>query len=137
MSPGQTGRTPAGVPPKFFMFIGFFLSPFASSSGGKQRMGDRFLSSAGTGKRIALSPRGCRTPAQHWIKIVHPWVQKFYPVRGLGSGGRLIRGFQTPILSKNQPEVFLHKVSLTPTGVMDVRAFGSRTSAPKLDFPAF
>ena len=27
MSPGQTGRTPWGVPPKFFMFIGFFLSP--------------------------------------------------------------------------------------------------------------
>ena len=26
MSPGQTGRTPGGVPPKFFMFIGFFLS---------------------------------------------------------------------------------------------------------------
>ena len=27
VSPGQTGRTPGGVPPKFFMFIGFFLSP--------------------------------------------------------------------------------------------------------------
>ena len=27
MSPGQTGRTSGGVPPKFFMFIGFFLSP--------------------------------------------------------------------------------------------------------------
>ena len=25
MSPGQTGRTPGGVPPKFFMFIGFFF----------------------------------------------------------------------------------------------------------------
>ena len=24
VSPGQTGRTPEGVPPKFFMFIGFF-----------------------------------------------------------------------------------------------------------------
>ena len=23
VSPGQTGRTPGGVPPKFFMFIGF------------------------------------------------------------------------------------------------------------------
>ena len=30
VSPGQTGRTPRGVPPKFFMFIGFFLSPVAS-----------------------------------------------------------------------------------------------------------
>ena len=27
VSPGQTGRTPGAVPPKFFMFIGFFLSP--------------------------------------------------------------------------------------------------------------
>ena len=25
MSPGQTGRTPGGVPPKSFMFIGFFF----------------------------------------------------------------------------------------------------------------
>ena len=31
--PGQTGRTPGGVPPKFFMFIGFFLSPKKDSSG--------------------------------------------------------------------------------------------------------
>ena len=27
MSPGQTGRTPGGVPPKFFMFIVFFSFP--------------------------------------------------------------------------------------------------------------
>ena len=27
-----------------------------------------------------------------------PWVQKFYPVLGLGSGGRLLMHFQTPIL---------------------------------------
>ena len=33
---------------------------------------------------IVLSLRGCRTPAQYWIKILHPWVQKFYPVLGLG-----------------------------------------------------
>ena len=25
MSPGQTGCTPGGVPPKFFMFVGFFF----------------------------------------------------------------------------------------------------------------
>ena len=25
------------------------------------------------------------SPAQYWIKIVHPWVQKFHPVLGLGS----------------------------------------------------
>ena len=28
MSTGQTGHKPGGVLPKFFMFIGFFLSPF-------------------------------------------------------------------------------------------------------------
>ena len=37
---------------------------------------------------------------------------------------------------KNQPEVFLHQVFLRPPRVMDVRAFGSRTSAQELYFPA-
>ena len=41
---------------------------------------------------------GCQTPAQYWITIVHPWVQKFYPVLGLGSEGRLLWHFQTPAL---------------------------------------
>ena len=41
---------------------------------------------------------GCQTPAQYWIKIAHPWVQKFYPVLGLGSGERLLWHFQTPVL---------------------------------------
>ena len=31
-------------------------------------------------------------------KIVHPWVQKFYPVLGLESGERLLWHFQTPVL---------------------------------------
>ena len=39
--------------------------------------------------RTALSPWGFQTAAQYWIKIVHPWVQKFYPVLGLGPGERL------------------------------------------------
>ena len=30
MSTGQTGRTPGGVPPKFFMFIGFVFPQFRS-----------------------------------------------------------------------------------------------------------
>ena len=47
---------------------------------------------------IVLVPWGCQTPAQHWIKIVHPWVQKCYPVLGLGSGERLLWHFQTPVL---------------------------------------
>ena len=32
VSPGQTGCTPGGVPPKFFMFIGFFLSQFGEGN---------------------------------------------------------------------------------------------------------
>ena len=36
--------------------------------------------------------------------------------------------------TKNQPEVFLHKVFLRPPRVMDIRAFGSRTSAQKTCF---
>ena len=49
--------------------------------------------------RHAVALLRCQTSAQYWIKIVHPWVQIFYPVLGLGSG-RIIRGyFQTPILS--------------------------------------
>ena len=47
MSPGQTGHKPGGVPPKFFMFIGFLLSPTkgvfssesSSASTGKKRFG--------------------------------------------------------------------------------------------------
>ena len=30
---------------------------------------------------------GCQTPAQCRINIVHSWVQEFYAVLGLGSGG--------------------------------------------------
>ena len=61
-------------------------------------MRDRFLSSAGTGENCTLpmrfpdpSPVGDKT-------IVHPWVQKLYPVLGAGSGERLLRHFQTPVL---------------------------------------
>ena len=49
---------------------------------------------------VALSLRGRQTPAQYWIKIMHPWVQKIYPVLGLGSLGMLLRQFHTPILYK-------------------------------------
>ena len=35
-------------------------------------------------RRAVFSLYGCQTPAQHWIKILHPWVQEFYPVLGLG-----------------------------------------------------
>ena len=35
---------------------------------------------------------------RYWIKIVLPWIQNFYPVLGLESGGRLLRHFQTPVL---------------------------------------
>ena len=60
-------------------------------------MGDRFLSSAGTARNSALSMR-VPNLAQYWIRIVHPWVQKCYSVLGLGSGGRLLGHFQTPVL---------------------------------------
>ena len=48
--------------------------------------------------RVVFSLYWCQTPAQHWRKILHPWVQEFYPVLGLGSGGRLLRHSQTPTL---------------------------------------
>ena len=60
-------------------------------------MGDWFYS-VPVLRGIVLFLWGSQTPAQHWIKIVHPWVQKFYPVLGLGSGGRLLCHFQTPVL---------------------------------------
>ena len=46
MSTGQTGHKPGSVPPKFFMFIGFCLSPFSGkpdltkTSSGKVRKTD-------------------------------------------------------------------------------------------------
>ena len=62
-------------------------------------MGDRFSSSAGTGKHCTLSMRVPHPyPVLDTKKIVHPWVQNFYPVLRLGSGGRLLSGFQTPVL---------------------------------------
>ena len=48
--------------------------------------------------RVVFSLCGCQTPAQHWIKILHPWVQEFYPVLGLGSGDIVLEHFQTPTL---------------------------------------
>ena len=33
VSPGQTGRTPGGVPPKFFMFIGYLQALDTQSAG--------------------------------------------------------------------------------------------------------
>ena len=42
--------------------------------------------------RAVLSLCGCQTTAQHWIKILHPGVQEFYPVLGLGSGEIVLGG---------------------------------------------
>ena len=55
--------------------------------------GRPILSSAGTGKNCALPLWGCQAPAQHWIKIVHSQVQKFYPVLGLGSWRKAPKAF--------------------------------------------
>ena len=51
--------------------------------------------------RIVLSLWGCRTPAQYWIKIVHPAAPmgpEYLSSTGLGFGERLLWHFQTPIL---------------------------------------
>ena len=47
-------------------------------------LGDRFLSSAAAGANCAR-PVKLPDPAQCWIKIMHPWVLKFYSVLG-GAG---------------------------------------------------
>ena len=47
---------------------------------------------------IVLALWGCQTPARYWIKIVHPWVQKFHPALGLGSGEGFLWHFRTPVL---------------------------------------
>ena len=60
-------------------------------------VGNQILSSAGVGKSCVL-PIRVPNLAQHWIKILQPWVQECYPVLGLGSRGRLLRHFQTPTL---------------------------------------
>ena len=60
-------------------------------------MGDRFLSSAGAGGSCAR-PMRLPDPSPVLDKIMHPWVQKFYPVLGLGSGEKLLWHFQTPVL---------------------------------------
>ena len=57
-----------------------------------------FIQHDGCWEELWISLYGCQTPAQHRIKILHPWVQEVYPVLGLGSGGRLLRHFQTPTL---------------------------------------
>ena len=79
-------------------------------------LGDRFLSSAGAGG-IVLALWGCQTPAQYWIKIVHPWVQKLYPVLGLGSGERLLWYFQTPVLYWIN---FSLRFSASPSKIFDI-----------------
>ena len=56
--------------------------------------------------RVIFSLCRCQARAQHWIKILHPWVQEFYPVFGLGSGGRLLRHFLPRPICRNVLEDF-------------------------------
>ena len=60
-------------------------------------MGDRFLSSAGTGGNCA---RPTRLPDPNPVldKNHAPMGPEFYPVLELGSGERLLWHFQTPVL---------------------------------------
>ena len=61
------------------------------------------LSSAGAGRNCA---RPVRLPdhSPALSKIVHPWVQKFYPVLGLGSGEKHLWHFHlsSSVLDKFQ-----------------------------------
>ena len=61
-------------------------------------VGDRFLSSAGAGGKCVLSMRVPNPSPALDKNCAPPWVQKFYPVLGLGSGERLLWHFQTPVL---------------------------------------
>ena len=68
---------------------------------GQKKMRSRFLKERVLGE-LLFSLYRCQTPAQRWIKILHPWVQEFYPVFGLGSGRHpspnLVRGARkTPV----------------------------------------
>ena len=65
-------------------------------------VGDRFYPALVLGG-VVLSLWGCQTPAQYWIKLSHPWVQQFYTVLGLGSGGRLLGHSQTLMLYHKLP----------------------------------
>ena len=59
-------------------------------------LGDRLLSSAGTGKNGTLSMRVPPSPVLD--KNRAPMDPEILSSTGLGSGERLLRGFQTPIL---------------------------------------
>ena len=48
--------------------------------------------------RSCVFPKRVPNPNPTLIKNLHPWVQEFYPVWGLGSGGRRLMHFQTPTL---------------------------------------
>ena len=56
------------------------------------------LFSAGIGRTCDLQKR-VPPPTQYWIKIVHMWVQLFYLVLGLGSGGIVLGHFQTQLFT--------------------------------------
>ena len=94
-----------------------------------------------------------RPPDQYWIKIAHPWVQKFYPVLGLGSGERLLLHFQTPVLywinfiqfailsrrilgPKKSTQTFFVQSFSTTLRIVDVRAENRGRLHQKVRFPA-
>ena len=67
MSPGQTGRTPGGVPPKFFMFIGFFLSPL------------KLLQESDKEKQLATAGRSHGGPSEKFVGGFGGLFQKLRP----------------------------------------------------------
>ena len=60
---------------------------------------------------------------------MHPWVQKFYPVPGLGCGERLPWHFQTPVLYwinfGLRPSTLLHRLSDLHTVLRELGLGGS------------
>ena len=66
MSTGQTGHKPGGVPPKFFMFIGFFSFP--RKSGSRSCFSGIASQSVARQARPSLSPKGGRGEVDMWYQ---------------------------------------------------------------------
>ena len=107
-SPEFGPHTPIHLLLPFYIALSNFevSSPCSRNSGsqgwratarGMSQMGSRFLSSAGVGKSCVL-PMRVPNPSPTLDKILASMGPGFYPVLGLGSGGRALRHFQTPTL---------------------------------------
>ena len=66
---------------------------------------------------IVLFLWGCQTQAQYWMKIVHPWVQNFYPVLGAGVWREAPLAFpdSSSVLDTCQSAIFVPKYQSFPS----------------------